>query len=101
MSKVVSLQELGISKKSATKMLSDYNAWLTRPEIIGSDNISDGIALVGHSIESKYGYYGEAAEWIVGDVKMIGGAGQMNTVYSWGTLKESGIISDIGKAEIN
>lgn len=53
MSKVVSLQELGISKKSATKMISDYNAWLTRHEIIGSDNISDGIALVGHSIEYK------------------------------------------------
>jgi hypothetical protein len=24
-----------------------------------------------------------------------GGAGQMNTIYSWGTLKEAGIIFDM------
>lgn len=32
---------------------------------------------------------------------MSGDVGQMNTVYSWGTLKESGIISELGKAVIN
>lgn len=99
-SKIGQLVDLGIDDDIAEDLLKDYKNWLTRPEIVGENNISDGIALTGHSIESKYGYYGEAAEWIVGDVKMIGGAGQMNTVYSWGTLKESGIISDIGKAKI-
>ena len=32
---------------------------------------------------------------------MKGGAGQMNTIYSWGTLKDTGIISDLGTAVIN
>ena len=43
----------------------------------------------------------EAAAWDVGDVHMKGGAGQMNTIYSWGTLKDTGIISDLGTAVIN
>lgn len=39
--------------------------------------------------------------WDVGDVHMKGGVGQMNTIYSWGTLKDTGIISDLGTAVIN
>lgn len=100
LSKLKRLQELGFSKKSATKLISDYKQWTTRAEIVGADNISDGIALSGRTVKSKYGYYGKAAKWHVGNVKMSGGAGQMNTVFSWGTLKESGIVSDISKAVI-
>ena len=82
-------------------MIKDYKNWLTRPEIAGKNNIREGFELAGKSIETKYGYYGNAEEWTVGNIHMEGGAGQMNTVYSWGTRKESGIISDIGKAKIN
>ena len=54
----------------------------------------------GNNATTKYGYYGKAAAWNVGDVHMNGGAGQMNTVYSWGTLKEAKIISDMDTAVI-
>ena len=64
--------------------------WKERPEIIGENNISDGVEIAG-----------KAAAWDVGDVHMKGGAGQMNTIYSWGTLKDTGIISDLGTAVIN
>ena len=63
------------------------------PEIMGENNISDGVEIAGNNVISKYGYYGKAAAWDVGDVHMKGGAGQMNTIYSWGTLKEAGIIN--------
>ncbi len=41
------------------------------------------------------------SEWDVGGIHMEGGAGQMNTVFSWGTCRESGIITNCGKAKIN
>ncbi|MBQ3545171.1 MAG: hypothetical protein IJA34_09320 [Lachnospiraceae bacterium] len=100
-SKIQKLVDIGIGEDIAEDLLKDYKSWLKRPEIVGENNISDGIALSGKNVNSKYGYYGKAAEWKVGDVKMAGGAGQMNTVYSWGTLRESRIITDIGKATIN
>ena len=78
--------------------------WKERPEIIGENNISDGVEITGNNVISKYGYYGKAAAWDVGDVHMKGGAGPMNTIYSWGTLKEAGIDGveayDIAKASI-
>lgn len=82
-------------------LLKDYLNWKERPEIIGENNISDGVEIAGNNVTSKYGYYGKAAAWDVGDVHMKGGAGQMNTIYSWGTLKDTGIISDLGTAVIN
>lgn len=69
--------------------------WKERPEIIGENNISDGVEITGNNVISKYGYYGKAAAWDVGDVHMKGGAGPMNTIYSWGTLKKAGIIFDM------
>lgn len=101
LSKIKELVDIGVDDDVAEDLLKDYKNWLTRPEILGKDNISDGVVLAGKDIESKYGYYGNAAEWKVGDLKMSGGAGQMNTVYSWGTLKEAGIIFDLGKVKIN
>ena len=68
---------------------------LFESEIIGENNISDGVEITGNNVISKYGYYGKAAAWDVGDVHMKGGAGPMNTIYSWGTLKEAGIIFDM------
>ena len=95
------LLNLGFNDETTMILLTDYESWLNRPEIAGYKNISDGFKSVGNSIETGYGYYGNAAEWNVGNVCMEGGAGQMNTVFSWGTLRKSGIISDIGTARIN
>ena len=99
--KLQKLVKMGFSNKSAAKMISDYESWRTRIEIIGENNISDGVEIAGNNVTSKYGYYGKAAAWDVGDVHMKGGAGQMNIIYSWGTLKDTGIISDLGTAVIN
>lgn len=99
--KIQKLMELGIEDDVAEDMLKDYNNWKTKPEIVGENNIADGASIAGNSVEAKYGYYGNAAAWDVGDIHMNGGAGQMNTIYSWGTLKEAGIISDVGIAVIN
>ena len=99
--KLQKLVKMGFSNKNAAKMISDYESWRTRIEIIGENNISDGVEIAGNNVTSKYGFYGKAAAWDVGDVHMKGGAGQMNTIYSWGTLKDTGIISDLGTAVIN
>mgnify|MGYP004474949283 FL=1 len=99
--KLQELSEMGFSNKNAAKMISDYESWTTRQEIVGKNNIAKGIEIAGNSVASKYGYYGKAAAWNVGNVHMKGGAGQMNTIYSWGTLKDSGIISDLGTEVIH
>ena len=93
--KIQKLIELGIDEDVAEDLLKDYLNWKERPEIIGENNISDGVEIAGNNVTSKYGYYGKAVAWDVGDVHMKGGAGQMNTIYSWGTLKEAGIIFDM------
>lgn len=93
--KIQKLIDLGIDEDVAADLLKDYSNWKERPEIAGENNIEDGIEIAGNNVTSKYGYYGKAAAWDVGNIHMKGGAGQMNTVYSWGTLKEAGIISDI------
>ena len=95
------VNRVGIDEDVAEDLLKDYLNWKERPEIIGENNISDGVEIAGNNVTSKYGYYGKAAAWDVGDVHMKGGAGQMNTIYSWGTLKDTGIISDLGTAVIN
>ena len=99
--KIDKLVELGIDEITAEDLIRDYRNWLTRTEIVGENSISDGLKLVGKDVVAKYGYYGKAATWEVANVKMVGGAGQMNTVYTWGTLKRSGIITNVGNAIIN
>lgn len=66
----------------------------------GENSIPEGVKLSGNDISDKYGYFGKAAPWNVDGVNMKGGAGQMNTVFSWGTLKEFGIISNLGRVKI-
>ena len=38
---------------------------------------------------------------VAGDLALEGGAGQLCTVFSWGTLCASGLIYDTGTAEIH
>ncbi len=54
----------------------------------------------GVEIVTKYGFYGETAKWDVQGLHMEGGAGQMNIVFSWGTCKKAGILTNIGKTTI-
>ena len=67
----------------------------------GPDNINDGAVSAGHTVDRKYGYYGTTAPWIAGDLDLEGGGGQLEPVFSWGTLCDSGLISDTGTAEIH
>ena len=100
-SRLASLNALGYDRETAARFLSDQAAWLDRDEIAGPDNISDGVKLAGHTVEAKYGYYGVTAPWQAGDLDLAGGGGQLDPVFSWGTLCASGLISDTGTAEIH
>ena len=51
-------------------------------------------------MEQKYGYYGKTIGWKVSNLELEGGAGQMNPVFSWGTLKSSGIVSGVETVDI-
>jgi len=97
---LTALSDMGYNEDIAARFIKDQASWLTRDEVAGPDNISDGTASVGHVVESNYGYYGVTAPWKAGDLDLCGGAGQINTVFSWGTLRDSGLIYDIGEAEI-
>ena len=94
--RIAALQELGFTEDASINLMSDYNAWLTRPEIIGENNIAEGAISAGHHVEPRYGYYGKTAPWKVSDLELVGGSDQMNTVFSWGTLNSSGLITEAG-----
>lgn len=99
--RIAALVELGFTEEDAISLMSDYNAWLKRPEISGENNIAEGANSVGHQVEKSYGYYGKAASWKVSDLELVGGCDQMNTVFSWGTLNSSGLITEAGTETIN
>ena len=101
--KTARLMDMGFDEDSADDMLKDYESWKSRPEIIGDGNIEQGAKMANPDgqIDMKYGVHGKAAEWDIGGVHMEGGAGQMNTVYSWGTCRSAGIITNCGKAKID
>ena len=99
--KIAALTALDYSEEIAERFISNYEAWLTRDEIAGANNISDGIALAGNTVESKYGYYGTTAPWICESLNLEGGSRQMCTIFNWGTLCASGLISDTSTADIN
>ncbi len=94
------LAEMGYDSEIAERFVSDHAAWLTRDEVAGPDNIDDGAKAAGHTVDSTYGYYGTTAPWKAGDLDLKGGSGQLEPVFSWGTLCDSGLISDLGTAEI-
>ena len=99
--RIDALKNLGFTEENALSLMSDYNAWLTRSEVVGKDNISEGAKSVGHQVEQRYGYYGKTAPWKVSGLEMVGGSDQMNTVFSWGTLNSSGLVSEAGTETIN
>ena len=99
--RIAALQELGFTEEDAINLMSDYSAWLTRAEIVGENNIAEGAAIAGHEVDARYGYYGKAAPWQVSGLELDGGCDQMNTVFSWGTLNSSGLITEAGTETIN
>ena len=100
-SRIADLKALGYDGETAARFLSDQAAWLGRDEVAGPNNIADGAKAAGHTVEAKYGYYGVTAPWQAGDLDLEGGGGQLEPVFSWGTLCASGLITDTGTAEIH
>ncbi|MBQ9545202.1 MAG: hypothetical protein IJV00_08760 [Clostridia bacterium] len=99
--KTAQLGSLGYSGEIAARFIEDHGAFPSRDEVSGPDNIADGAAKAGHKVDGKYGYYGKTAPWNAGDLKLEGGGGQLCTVFSWGTMRDSGLIRDTGTAKIN
>ncbi len=99
-SRISALAGMGYDPDIAARFIEDQAEFPSRDEISGPNNINDGALSVGHTVDDKYGYYGTTAPWIAGDLHLEGGAGQLCTVFSWGTLCDSGLIYDTGTAEI-
>ena len=95
------LTGMGYESEIAERFISDQAAWLKRDEVCGHDNIDDGARAAGHTVDSRFGYYGITAPWVAGDLNLEGGSGQLETIFSWGTLCDSGLVFDMGIAEIN
>ena len=99
--RITALTDMGYDNEIAGRFVSDQAAWLGRDEVSGPDNIDDGAKKAGNTVDSRYGYYGITAPWIVDDLNLLGGNGQLETIFSWGTLCDSGLITDTGTAEIH
>ena len=99
--RIDALTDMGYESEMAERFLEDQANWLTRDEIAGPDNIGVGAESAGHTVDPRYGYAGTAAPWVVAGLHLEGGCGQLTTVLTWGTLCESGLIYDLGTAEIH
>lgn len=99
-SRISALAGMGYDSDIAARFIEDQASFPSRDEISGPNNINDGALSVGHTIDGKYGYYGTTAPWIAGNLHLEGGAEQLCTVFSWGTLCDSGLIYDTGTTEI-
>lgn len=91
-SKVRRLVNLGYSEEVAEAMIRDFNSFDSLPEIGGNGGLNE---VLKPNQQSKYGYSGKAASWATLSVKMDGEAGQMNSIFSFGTLKRARIITDL------
>ena len=100
-SRISALADMGYDSEIASRFIEDQAAFPDRDEISGPNNINDGALSVGHTVDATYGYYGTTAPWNAGDLHLEGGGGQLCTVFSWGTLCDSGLIYDTGTAEIH
>jgi hypothetical protein len=98
--RLAALKDIGCEDEIAKRFISDQAAWLERDEVSGANNIDEGAKAAGHTVDSRFGYYGTTAPWVVGDLNLEGGSGQLDSIFSWGTLCDSGLIYDLGTAEI-
>ena len=74
-------------------MFFDINS---RNEGFKENGIVDSLKSINKSIDSTYGFSSKIAPWSVGNINMEGGAGQLNTCFSWELLEKSCIINDVG-----
>jgi len=86
---VAGLKEADEDFKFMTKEELNAVPLSVRPQLSGS--------LIQRDI-GEYSYIALLSQYM--KWKETGGAGQMNTVFSWGTCKKSGIIKNIGRAKI-
>ena len=77
--------------------MRSYYEWNgKRYEVFGTNGIVDGLQSINNSIDPLYGYSGKISTWKIGDLNMEGGAGQLNTCFSWELLEKSCIINEVG-----
>ena len=100
-SRLMALAEMGYDSEIAKRFIEEQTEFGSLDEVSGPNNINDGALLADHTIDEKYGYYGTTAPWDAADLHLVGGAEQLCTVFSWGTLCDSGLIYDTGTAEIH
>jgi|GEM_PF-1777417 len=84
-----------ISRRNAIELIKDYNTWNgKRFEVFGPNGIIDGLKDMQITVDSTYGFSGNIAPWNIGNLNMEGGAGQLNTVFSWQMMLDTGIINN-------
>lgn len=93
--KINLLKNEKISRRNAIDLISDYEAWNgKRFEVFKENGIVDGLKSINKSIDSIYGFSGKVAPWLVGNINMEGGAGQLNTAFTWQLMLDSGIVTN-------
>ena len=96
--KISLLKNENISGRNVIELISDYDAWTgKRFEIFGPNGVIEGLNGMQKVVDSTYGFSGKIAAWNIGDLNMEGGAGQLNTVFSWQLLLDTGIITNNSK----
>ena len=96
--KISLLKNENISGRNVIELISDYDAWTgKRFEIFGPNGVIEGLNGMQKVVDSTYGFSGKIATWNIGDLNMEGGAGQLNTVFSWQLLLDTGIITNNSK----
>ena len=74
--------------------IRSYYEWNgKRYEVFGTNGIVDRQS-INNSIDPLYGYSGKISPWKIGDLNMEGGAGQLNTAFSWQLMLDSGIVTN-------
>lgn len=97
-SKISLLKNENISGRNAIELISDYDSWTgKRLEIFGPNGVIEGLNGMQEAVDSMYGFSGKIASWNIGDLNMEGGAGQLNTVFSWQLMLDTGIITNNSK----
>ena len=94
-SKINLLKKEHISERTAIELIADYEAWNgKRFEVFKENGILEGLKVINRTVDSTYGFSGKIASWSVGNLNMEGGAGQLNTVFTWQLLRDSGIVTN-------
>ena len=87
--KAQKISNMGIScdQVQASNLTNEYKSYFDFPEMKADEK---GILSITGNTDVKYGVYGKAAP--KKDWKGKGGAGQFNSMLSWGSLKDLGIV---------